>query len=55
MRNRPSALSARNYSATWQTWNQIRALACTAAVLLTGVGLIKIGSISPTQKCPHAN
>jgi uncharacterized membrane protein len=32
------------YSDRWQAWNQIRAAACGLAVILTGAGLIKLGS-----------
>jgi uncharacterized membrane protein len=32
----------REYSEPWQVWNQIRAVASGLAVLLTGVGLVRI-------------
>lgn len=35
----------RDYSSSWQAWNQVRALACAVAVLLTGTGLLTIGSV----------
>ncbi|AKI01235.1 putative integral membrane protein [Hoeflea sp. IMCC20628] len=36
----------RGYSSPWQVWNQVRALACGAAVLLTGMGLLTISPVS---------
>ena len=31
-----------DYSQSWQTWNQIRTMASGVAVLLTGIGLVRI-------------
>lgn len=44
----PAAAEAvwRDYSSAWQVWNQVRALACAAAVLLTGIGLLTTGPVS---------
>jgi len=44
----PAAAEAiwRDYSSPWQTWNQVRTLACAAAVLLTGIGLLATGTVS---------
>ncbi|WP_299870627.1 anthrone oxygenase family protein [uncultured Hoeflea sp.] len=33
----------RVYSGRWQFWNQVRASACGLAVVMTGIGLIKLG------------
>ena len=37
-----AAVVWRDYSHSWQTWNQIRTVASGVAVLLTGIGLVRI-------------
>ena len=37
-----AAIVWRDYSQSWQGWNQVRTVASGAVVLLTGIGLVRI-------------
>ena len=44
----------RNYSDRWQLWNQLRAVACGAALLLAAVGLHRLGPPGGVKGQPAA-
>ncbi|MCY0094422.1 DUF1772 domain-containing protein [Hoeflea ulvae] len=44
----------RDYSAPWQGWNQLRAIAGGLTVVLTGIGLLGIGPAAPPRQNPRS-